>query len=78
MYALHHGLSINLTSLMGIFRSIGLGIFFLVLVSFMPAVFSELSRTLIVFLQSSQEAFTSAGILASYAGHIPSAPLASP
>lgn len=63
---------------MGIFRSIGLGIFFLVLVLFMPAVFSELARTLIVFLQSSQEAFTSAGILASYAGHIPSAPFASP
>jgi len=37
----------------------------------MPAVFSELAKTLIVFLQSAQQAFTAAGILASYASHIP-------
>ena len=63
---------------MRISGSIGLGIFFLVLVSFMPLVFAELCKTIIIFLQSSQQAFTAAGILASYAGAIPSFPLSPP
>ena len=50
---------------------LGFGLFLVLLVLLLPAVFSELSRTIVVFLQSSQEAFTAAGILASYAGHIP-------
>lgn len=50
---------------MKILRSLGLGVFFLVLLVFMPAVFFELSRTLVVFLQSSQKVFTAAGTLAS-------------
>ena len=60
---------------MGIFRALGFGLFLIILVSLMPAVFAEFSKTLIVFLQSSQQAFGAAGILASYAGHIPLAPL---
>ena len=50
---------------MKILRSLGLGVFFLVLLIFMPAVFFELSRTLVVFLQSSQQVFTAAGAIAS-------------
>ena len=56
---------------MGIFRALGSGIFLVTIALLMPTVFTELSKTLVVFLQSSQEAFASAGILASYAGHIP-------
>ncbi len=56
---------------MKILRSIGFGIFLLTLAFLMPTVFSELSKTIITFLQSSQEAFAAAGILASYAGRIP-------
>lgn len=56
---------------MKILRAFGFGIFILTLSLLMPAVFFELSKTIVVFLQSSQEAFTAAGILASYAGHIP-------
>ncbi|HUQ30176.1 MAG TPA: hypothetical protein VM103_01510 [Candidatus Paceibacterota bacterium] len=59
---------------MEIFRALGLGIFFFVLTSFMPAVFSELAKTLIVFLQSSQDAFVAAGVLASHAATIPFPP----
>lgn len=59
---------------MKILRSIGFGIFLLTLLFLMPSVFFELTKTLIVFLQSSQEAFTAAGILASYAGHLPAHP----
>ena len=58
---------------MGILRVLGFGLFLLVLVFLMPTVFSELSRTIVIFLQSSQEAFAAAEILASYAGHIPPA-----
>jgi ABC-type transport system involved in cytochrome bd biosynthesis fused ATPase/permease subunit len=56
---------------MGILRALGIGLFFLILALLMPTVFFELTKTLVVFLQSSQEALTAAGILASYAGHIP-------
>lgn len=59
---------------MGIFRAIGLGIFFLVLVSFMPAVFAELGDTLVVFLQSAKQALFAAGVLASHASDIPLLP----
>ena len=57
---------------MGILHAIGFGLFLIILLFLLPDVFSELAKTLIVFLQSSQEAFAAAGILASYAGHIPS------
>ena len=56
---------------MKILHSLGSGIFLAVL---MPTVFSELTKTIIVFLQSAREAFTAAGILASYAGHLPVPP----
>ena len=56
---------------MGILRVLGFGLFLIILLLLMPPVFSELSRTIITFLQSSQEAFTAAGVVASYAGHIP-------
>ncbi|MDO8593734.1 MAG: hypothetical protein Q7R59_02470 [bacterium] len=57
---------------MGILRAFGFGLFLVIVLILMPAVFSELARTTVVFLQSSQEAFAAAGIVASYAGHIPS------
>ena len=50
---------------------LGFGLFLIILLLLMPTVFSELSRTIVTFLQSSQEAFTAAGVVASYAGHIP-------
>ncbi len=56
---------------MGILRALGFGIFLTILAVFMPTVFSELTRTIVTFLQSSQKAFAAAGILASYAGHLP-------
>ncbi|MHB0865590.1 MAG: hypothetical protein ACYC1Y_01685 [Minisyncoccota bacterium] len=59
---------------MRILRALGSGLFLVILITLMPDVFSELSKTIIVFLQSSQKAFTAAGVLASYAGHLP-APL---
>lgn len=59
---------------MKILRSLGLGTFFLVLLVFMPAVFFELSKTLVVFLRSSQQVFVTAGALASQAPALPSAP----
>ncbi|MHB1163022.1 MAG: hypothetical protein ACYCZZ_00610 [Minisyncoccota bacterium] len=56
---------------MRILRALGSGLFLLILITLMPAVFSELSKTIIVFLQSSQKAFAAAGVLASYAGRLP-------
>ena len=56
---------------MGIFRALGFGLFLVIIALFMPAVFAELTRTIVTFLQSSQQAFTAAGIIASYAGHLP-------
>jgi hypothetical protein len=52
---------------MGIFRAAGLGLFFVILAALMPTVFAELTKTLVVFLQSSAQAFAAAGILASHA-----------
>lgn len=57
---------------MKILRALGFGLFLVIILILMPAVFSEFAKTLVVFLQSSQEAFTAAGIIAGYAGHIPS------
>ncbi|MBU6323687.1 MAG: hypothetical protein KGI41_03065 [Patescibacteria group bacterium] len=56
---------------MGIFRALGFGIFLIVLASVMPPVLSELSKAIVIFLQSSEKAFLAAGALASYAGRIP-------
>lgn len=56
---------------MGILRAAGFGLFLVILALLLPTVFSELAKTIVVFLRSSQEAFAAAGILASYAGHIP-------
>lgn len=57
---------------MKILRAFGLGIFLVTVLVLMPTVFSELAKTIVVFLQSSQEAFMAAGTVAGYAGHIPS------
>jgi ABC-type transport system involved in cytochrome bd biosynthesis fused ATPase/permease subunit len=65
------GLSITRT-FMGILRAFGFGLFLVVILILMPTVFSELTKTAVIFLQSSQQAFMAAGIVASYAGHIPS------
>ena len=62
---------------MGIFRAIGFAIFLITLAVLLPTVFGELSKTIIVFLQSSQQAFTAAGILASYSAHLPHSSLPS-
>ncbi|MBU6214675.1 hypothetical protein KGM48_02420 [Patescibacteria group bacterium] len=56
---------------MKILRALGLGIFLATVLLFMPAVFAELSKTLIIFLKSAQQSFAAAGILASYASHLP-------
>ena len=56
---------------MSILRALGFGLFLVIIALLLPAVFAELSRTVVTFLQSSQEAFAAAGILASYAGHLP-------
>lgn len=56
---------------MGILRALGFGLFLVFLSSLMPDAFSELDKTTVTFLQSSQKAFAAAGVLASYAGHIP-------
>lgn len=56
---------------MGILRALGFGLFLVTIALLMPAVFAELTRTAVTFLKSSEEAFAAAGILASYAGHIP-------
>ncbi|MBI5405837.1 hypothetical protein HY972_02275 [Candidatus Kaiserbacteria bacterium] len=60
---------------MKILRAMGFGLLLAIMALFMPAVFAEFARTLVVFLRSSQEAFAAAGILASHAGHIPDMPL---
>lgn len=57
---------------MKILRALGFGIFLVIALILMPSVFSELTKTIIVFLKSSQEALQAAGIIAGYAGHIPS------
>jgi hypothetical protein len=62
---------IHHASAMKILRAIGSGLFLLIIAGLMPTVFAQLTQTLVVFLQSSEQAFTAAGILASYAGHIP-------
>lgn len=56
---------------MGIFRAFGLGLFLIIIALLMPAVFAELTRTIVTFLHSSAQAFAAAGIIASYAGHLP-------
>ncbi len=56
---------------MPLFRVLGFGLFLLIIAIAMPAVFAALTETILVFLQSAQQAFLAAGILASYAGHIP-------
>ena len=56
---------------MGIFRALGLGLFLIIIATLMPTVFAELTRTITVFLQSSEQALAAAGVVASYAGHIP-------
>ena len=58
---------------MGIFRAFGFGLFLVIIALLMPAVFAELTRTIVTFLQSSQQAFAAAGVIASYAAHIPPA-----
>lgn len=62
-----NGLSIN-GSRMGIFRALGIGIFLLIISSLMPTAFTALDRTVVTFLQSTDEALVSAGAYASYAG----------
>jgi hypothetical protein len=64
----HNDLSIMQTCML---QALGFGLFLLIVLFLMPTVFTELVHTLVVFLQSSQQALTAAGILASYAGHIP-------
>lgn len=56
---------------MAILQAIGTGLFLLILMLLMPLVFSELVKTIVVFLQSSQQALMAAGTIASYAGSIP-------
>lgn len=56
---------------MKILGALGNGLFLVILASLMPSVFAELTKTIIVFLRSSQQAFAAAGVLASYAGHLP-------
>ncbi|HUY05515.1 MAG TPA: hypothetical protein VMV62_02245 [Candidatus Paceibacterota bacterium] len=56
---------------MGIFNALGTGLFLLIIASLMPTVFAELMKTITVFLQSSEQALAAAGVVASYAGHIP-------
>lgn len=56
---------------MGILNALGTGLFLVIIAYLMPTVFSELARTITVFLQSSQEALAAAGAVASQTGHIP-------
>jgi hypothetical protein len=63
---------------MGIFRALGFTIFLISLALLLPTVFAELGKTIVIFLQSSQTAFTAAGILASYSAHLPHTSLPSP
>jgi hypothetical protein len=55
---------------MKILRAIGFGVFLVVLALMMPPVLSELTKTLVVFLQSSSQAFMAAGTIAGEAAHI--------
>ena len=48
----------------------GFGIFLIILSVMMPAVFSELTKTLIIFLQSAEQALAAAGLVASHATNI--------
>ena len=50
---------------------LGFGLFLFILANAMPPVFSELSKTLTVFLESAQQAFLAAGVLASHAAALP-------
>lgn len=52
---------------MRINRVLGFGLFLVMLGALMPQAFGELSKTTVVFLESSQEAFAAAGALASEA-----------
>ena len=54
---------------MGILEAAGTALFLLILLVLMPQVFAEFEKTLIVFLQSSQEALTAAGTLAGAVAH---------
>lgn len=56
---------------MPLFRVVGFGLFLVILAIAMPVALSELTKTIVIFLQSAQQAFLAAGILASYAGQIP-------
>jgi hypothetical protein len=55
---------------MRILRVVGLGIFLVLIAAILPPVFSELSKTLVIFLQSTQQALTAAGTLAGSAAHL--------
>ncbi len=57
--------------LLAMLQAIGLGMTIIVLEVLVPGIFSELSKTVIVFLHSAQLAFTAAGQIASVAGSIP-------
>lgn len=48
-------------------RALSTGAFLIILALLMPAVFAQLSKTLVVFLESAQQAFAAAGILAAHA-----------
>jgi hypothetical protein len=49
-------------------QAIGLGMLIIVLEVLVPGIFSELSKTIIVFLHSAQIALAAAGQIASVAG----------
>jgi len=51
-----------------ILRISGFGLFVLFVALFLPIVFSEIIRTLLVFLWSVQQTFAALGTLSSYAG----------
>ncbi|OGG40439.1 hypothetical protein A2118_02910 [Candidatus Kaiserbacteria bacterium GWA2_50_9] len=51
---------------MGILQALGFGLFLAMLLFFAPTVFSELVRTTLVFLRSSQDVLVVIGAFASY------------
>ncbi len=53
------------------FAPIRLLFFLFVLLLMLPAVLFALGNTIVVFLNSAQQAFAAAGVLASYASHVP-------
>jgi hypothetical protein len=55
---------------MKIFGALGFGVFLVVLAVLMPHVLTELTKTIVVILQSSGEAFLAAGTIASHAGQM--------